>query len=355
MASDLRYCGYKRLDVLRIYGFNLILLPVNLAGTFVLDRAGHHRVQGAVHAHAEGPEPHRRAAVLVIAPYLLIALAGYTLYSRLPAPPDENLVYAALNVVLACYAVMAFIGLRNSVVDAWIHFTSLLYKPARTHRRRAARQARGGTPAPAVRLAQRAGGRTDRHRPVVAAGWLPRPRRASREVAPRPGTAVVSGTVLSPGTELRPGGRVRPTTWRCWPRSRGAGCPCCASWWPAVCWLAWATAGTWAGSTGSATVITGPHQTWFAPYVDVTLPPTYQFQNASANPAQQTVLGFVVADAKPRARRAGAARTPWTRPTRRSPWAPGSRSCSRTARRPSCPSAASRTPASTWPAPAWPA
>ena len=32
MAGDLRYCGYKRLDVLRIYGFNLILLPVNLAG-----------------------------------------------------------------------------------------------------------------------------------------------------------------------------------------------------------------------------------------------------------------------------------------------------------------------------------
>ena len=33
MASDLRYCGYKRLDVLRIYGFNLILLPVNLSGS----------------------------------------------------------------------------------------------------------------------------------------------------------------------------------------------------------------------------------------------------------------------------------------------------------------------------------
>ena len=44
-----------------------------------------------------------------------------------------------------------------------------------------------------------------------------------------------------------------------------------------------------------ATVITSPHQTWFAPYVDVTLPPTYQFQNASANPAQQSILGFVVA------------------------------------------------------------
>ncbi len=37
------------------------------------------------------------------------------------------------------------------------------------------------------------------------------------------------------------------------------------------------------------------HQTWFAPYVDVTLTPTYQFQNTSANTARQTVLGFVVA------------------------------------------------------------
>jgi chitinase len=37
------------------------------------------------------------------------------------------------------------------------------------------------------------------------------------------------------------------------------------------------------------------HQTWFAPYVDVTLTPTYQFQSTSDDPAQQTVLGFVVA------------------------------------------------------------
>ena len=38
------------------------------------------------------------------------------------------------------------------------------------------------------------------------------------------------------------------------------------------------------------------HQTWFAPYVDVTLTPTYQFQSSSADGARQTVLGFVVAD-----------------------------------------------------------
>jgi chitinase len=36
-------------------------------------------------------------------------------------------------------------------------------------------------------------------------------------------------------------------------------------------------------------------QTWFAPYVDTTLTPAYQFQSTSANPARQSVLGFVVA------------------------------------------------------------
>jgi len=35
--------------------------------------------------------------------------------------------------------------------------------------------------------------------------------------------------------------------------------------------------------------------TWFAPYVDLTLTPTYQFQIPSDDPARQTVIGFVVA------------------------------------------------------------
>ncbi len=35
-------------------------------------------------------------------------------------------------------------------------------------------------------------------------------------------------------------------------------------------------------------------KTWFAPYVDVTLPPTYNFQDVLANPAEDAVLGFVV-------------------------------------------------------------
>jgi len=37
-------------------------------------------------------------------------------------------------------------------------------------------------------------------------------------------------------------------------------------------------------------------RTWFAPYVDTTLTPTYAFESASSQPARQVALGFIVAD-----------------------------------------------------------
>lgn len=37
---------------------------------------------------------------------------------------------------------------------------------------------------------------------------------------------------------------------------------------------------------------------WFAPYVDTTATPTYPFQSAVANPARQSILGFVVAQTR---------------------------------------------------------
>ena len=37
-------------------------------------------------------------------------------------------------------------------------------------------------------------------------------------------------------------------------------------------------------------------QTWFAPYIDTTLPPTLAFEDPATNPAREVVLGFVVAD-----------------------------------------------------------
>jgi EAL domain-containing protein (putative c-di-GMP-specific phosphodiesterase class I)/cellulose synthase/poly-beta-1,6-N-acetylglucosamine synthase-like glycosyltransferase len=129
MASDLRYTGYKRLDVLRIYGFNLILLPVNLSGSFasILQL-----VTGEKSAFKRTPKVSDRTtarAFYILAPMALIALAVYTIVLDLSLHRWENLVYALLNACLALYAMVAFVGLWNCVVDLWLQLRGWLYKP----------------------------------------------------------------------------------------------------------------------------------------------------------------------------------------------------------------------------------
>jgi len=258
MASDLRYCGYKRLDVFRIYGFNLVLLPVNLAGTLSSVVQG---ITASKAPFARTPKVRNRTVVppfLTAAPYLLIALAGFTCYFAYRHHRTENMAYAALNVVLTCYAVQAFIGLRNSVADAWIHATSLLYKPTRP-RRRPRRKTRDGQQA------------------TPPADWRSVLDVGSAEPAPRP-------------TQHRPAPRKPEPAGE--PRRRLSLLRLLV----AAVVLGGAGYGGYAGVqtrlAGAAVV----HQTWFAPYVDVTLTPTYQFQNPAQDAARQSVLGFVVAD-----------------------------------------------------------
>ena len=136
MASDLRYCGYKRLDIARVYGFNLILVPVNLAGTASsLAQA----ITASKSAFVRTPKVRDRTvtpAFFLLAPYLLIVLCSYTLWVAYRHGLKENMAYAGLNILMTVYAIVAFIGIRHSVLDAWVHFMSLLYKRERTTPRR---------------------------------------------------------------------------------------------------------------------------------------------------------------------------------------------------------------------------
>src|SRR5581483_10898662 len=94
MASDLRYCGYKRLDVLRIYGFNLILLPVNLSG--VLKSVGQ-AITGQKIAFRRTPKVRDRttaAISFVVIPYLLVLLSAYTLTRYIQRGLWENAWFA---------------------------------------------------------------------------------------------------------------------------------------------------------------------------------------------------------------------------------------------------------------------
>jgi EAL domain-containing protein (putative c-di-GMP-specific phosphodiesterase class I)/cellulose synthase/poly-beta-1,6-N-acetylglucosamine synthase-like glycosyltransferase len=132
MAADLKACGYKRLDVLRVYGFNLILLPVNLSGSFasILQL-----LTGEKSAFKRTPKVRNRttaATTYLIAPLLLIALCAYTAYRDIVLHQWANLVFAGLNLILTTYAVVAFVGVGNTIVDFFAHLRGWLYRPVRT-------------------------------------------------------------------------------------------------------------------------------------------------------------------------------------------------------------------------------
>lgn len=131
MSSDLKYCNYKRSDVFRIYGFNLILLPVNLAGVLT-------SIQQALSAQkipfARTPKIKDRTVspmLYVISPHLIIGISLVILWRGIVLENWGNAAFAAFNVITATWAVVEFIGIKNSVVDVWLGIKNWLYVPVK--------------------------------------------------------------------------------------------------------------------------------------------------------------------------------------------------------------------------------
>lgn len=131
VANDLRASGYRRLDVFRIYGLNLILLPVNLAGvgnSIVQVLVGDKSVFGRTPKVQDRTVPN---LLFIVAPYVLAGFAGFTLWRDVLGHRWDNGAYAALNLLTVSYAIVAFIGLRHSIADTWRHVKVRLYKPVK--------------------------------------------------------------------------------------------------------------------------------------------------------------------------------------------------------------------------------
>ena len=127
MASDLRYCGYKRSDILRIYGFNLILLPVNLAGVL---KSLQQALTGKKIPFARTPKVKNRTVspmIYVVAPLLIVAFSIFTLSRDIAAENWGNAAFAAFNALLASWAILAYIGLGNTIADIWHGLTGWMY------------------------------------------------------------------------------------------------------------------------------------------------------------------------------------------------------------------------------------
>ena len=129
MTGDLKRCGYKRTDVFRIYGFNLILLAVNVSGVV---KSLVQAVGGQKIAFARTPKVRDRttaAISFVLVPYVIIVFALFTIWRDVHQAAYAHAAYAAVNAVLCAYAVMAFIGIRHSLVDIWSNLVQRVWRP----------------------------------------------------------------------------------------------------------------------------------------------------------------------------------------------------------------------------------
>ena len=132
MASDLQYSGYKYSDIFRIYGFNLILLPVNLAGVLKsLEQA----ITGKKIPFARTPKVKNRTPVsllYVLGPLLIVGFSIFTVWRNVEAHNWGNALFAGFNTFAASWAIIAYIGVGNMMADMWLHMTNWLYVEHKT-------------------------------------------------------------------------------------------------------------------------------------------------------------------------------------------------------------------------------
>lgn len=127
MGSDLKYSGYKYSDILRIYGFNLILLPVNLAGVL---KSIEQALTGQKIPFARTPKVKDRtpsSLTYVLVPLLIVAFSLFTVWRNVETQNWGNAVFALFNAFLASWAIVAYIGLGNLFADIWLGLTDWLY------------------------------------------------------------------------------------------------------------------------------------------------------------------------------------------------------------------------------------
>lgn len=127
MAMDLKYCRYNYSDIFRIYGFNLILLPVNIAGTL---KSLQQAITTKKIPFARTPKVKDRTAtawLYLVSPLLIIGFSLFTLWRNIEGQNWGNAAFAGFNAFAATWALVAYIGVRNLIVDLWLALVDWLY------------------------------------------------------------------------------------------------------------------------------------------------------------------------------------------------------------------------------------
>ncbi|MFB2583706.1 glycosyltransferase family 2 protein [Herbiconiux liukaitaii] len=180
MASDLEYLGYRRRDVFGIYGLNLLLLPVNLAGSLasvgqaLTGRKG--RFVRTPKVSTRTPAP----ALAVLAPLVIVAGAAAVAVRAGLVGDWGTTVFAAFTAAAAAWGITRLVGLRHALGDLWFGWLNWIWVDAPP------------APAPAPSTAPR-------WSLVVDEGLLPTAatRERRRRRVPKPVRAPASASAMS--------------------------------------------------------------------------------------------------------------------------------------------------------------
>ncbi len=127
MANDLKYNGYSPWDIFSIYGFNLIMLPVNLAGVL---KSIEQALSGKKIPFARTPKVKNRtrASILyLVVPLLIVGFSLFTVWRNILVANYPNAAFAAFNAIVSSWAIFSYIGIGNLLTDSWFGLTDWLY------------------------------------------------------------------------------------------------------------------------------------------------------------------------------------------------------------------------------------
>ncbi|MBA3317796.1 MAG: glycosyltransferase [Gemmatimonadales bacterium] len=116
-ARDLHLVGYRGHDILRVIALNLVLIPVNIAGML---SSLWHGISGGKPRFRRTPKIDDRTRVpagYLLAEFTLLALWSAQVVVSLARGDNMVGAFMLVHAVLIGYAISAFIGYRNSVVD----------------------------------------------------------------------------------------------------------------------------------------------------------------------------------------------------------------------------------------------
>ncbi len=128
MASDLRYCGYRRRDVVWIYALNLLLLAVNITGTIA---SLIQLLTGGKGTFVRTPKVRNRtrtALWFALVPYLLLVLVALIVAVDVQRHHWLNATFIGLNGLCLLLGVVFLMGVIGSLSDILYQAFQTLYR-----------------------------------------------------------------------------------------------------------------------------------------------------------------------------------------------------------------------------------